>query len=177
MQTLSDVLPEGAIVLGDAGAHMLWLSGYLQLNAGQIYQNPGSFGPMASGVNAAVGVKAANPDRVVVSGCGDGGYLMGGFELITAVHNDLPVIWIVFNNGEFGIVKYFQRILHHDTAFTEVPSLDLVTYAHACGALGYRIQKLEDFAPAFAEAVASKRPALLDVVIDPDVDPPYRRSL
>jgi acetolactate synthase I/II/III large subunit len=177
VQVLSNVLPERAIVLGDAGAHMLWLSAYLQLNGGQVYQNPGSFGPMASGVNAAIGVKAANPDRVVVCGCGDGGYLMGGFELITAVHNNLPVIWIVFNNGEFGIVKYFQRILHHDTAFTEVPSPDLVTYAHACGALGYRIRKLEDFAPAFAEAVASKRAALLDVVIDPGIDPPYRRSL
>jgi acetolactate synthase-1/2/3 large subunit len=177
VQTLSNVLPERAIVLGDAGAHMLWLSAYLQLNAGQIYQNPGSFGPMASGVNAAIGIKAANPDRVVVSGCGDGGYLMGGFELITAVHNNLPVIWIVFNNGEFGIVKYFQRILHHDTAFTDVPSPDLVAYAHACDALGYRIRKLEDFAPAFAEAVASKRAALLDVAIDPDLDPPYRRAL
>jgi acetolactate synthase-1/2/3 large subunit len=177
VQNLSKVLPDRAIVLGDAGAHMLWLSAYLQLNGGQVYQNPGSFGPMASSVNAAMGIKAANPDRVVVCGCGDGGYLMGGFELVTAVHNNLPVIWIVFNNGELGIVKYFQRILHHATAFTEVPTPDLVTYAYACGALGYRIRKLEDFAPAFTEAVASKRPALLDVAINPAIDPPYRRSL
>jgi acetolactate synthase-1/2/3 large subunit len=40
---------------------------------------------MASSVNGALGVKCANPDRVVVSACGDGGYLMGGFELLTAV--------------------------------------------------------------------------------------------
>jgi acetolactate synthase I/II/III large subunit len=177
VQKLSTLLPERAIVLGDAGAHMLWLSAYLQLNAGQFYQNPGSFGPMASSVNAAIGIKAANRDRVVVCGCGDGGYLMGGFELVTAVHNDLPVVWIVFNNGEFGIVKYFQRILHHETAFTEVPSPDLVAYAQACGALGYRVTTVEEFERAFTEAVRSNRPALIDAVIDPAIDPPYRRTL
>jgi acetolactate synthase-1/2/3 large subunit len=63
IKVLSDNLPENSIILGDAGGHMLWLNCYLKLTRGQIYQNPGSFGPMASHVNGAIGVKCAHPDH------------------------------------------------------------------------------------------------------------------
>ncbi|HEC69228.1 MAG TPA: thiamine pyrophosphate-binding protein, partial [Candidatus Omnitrophica bacterium] len=101
VKIISRNLPENAIVMGDAGAHMLWLNCYLHLTKNQRYQNPGSFGPMASHVNGSIGVKCANPDKTVICGCGDGAYLMAGFELLTAVQYDIPVIWVIFNNGEF----------------------------------------------------------------------------
>ena len=106
---ISKVAPENAIIMGDAGSHMLWLSEYLNLTGNQRYQNPGSFGPMASHTNGCIGVKCANPDKVVISGSGDGCYLMAGFELLTAVQNDIPVIWVIFNNGEFNVIKKRRR--------------------------------------------------------------------
>ncbi|MEN8174728.1 MAG: thiamine pyrophosphate-binding protein, partial [Pseudomonadota bacterium] len=87
VREMSRLLPDNAVIMGDAGGHMLWLHCHLQLTRGQVYQNPGSFGPMASMVNGAMGIKCASPERPVVCGCGDGAYLMAGFEFLTAVQN------------------------------------------------------------------------------------------
>src|SRR5229473_839525 len=104
-QSLSKLLPDDSIVLADAGAHLAWLGYYLQLSRGQHYRKPGSFGPMAWAVNGALGTKCAHSDRTVVVGCGDGCYNLSGFELMTAVQYDIPVIWIIFNDGEFKLIK------------------------------------------------------------------------
>ena len=107
-QALSRQLPDNAIVLADAGAHLAWLGYYLELSSGQSFRKPGGFGPMAGNVNGALGVKCAHPDRPVIVGCGDGCYLLSGFELLTAVQYDIPVIWIIFNDNEFKLIKLYQ---------------------------------------------------------------------
>lgn len=173
VQALSRNLPENAIVMGDAGSHMLWLNCYLHLTKNQRYQNPGSFGPMASHVNGAIGVKGANPGKPVICGCGDGAYLMAGFELLTAVQNEIPVIWVIFNNGEFNVIRKFLLNLFGEEAFMQFKNPDYVQYARACGADGYRVDKLEDFDGVFQKALAANRPALIDVAVDPDVYPPF----
>jgi len=173
VQKLSDLLPDNSIILGDAGANMLWLHAYLLLTKGKNFQNPGSFGPMAANVNASMGIKYANPDRPVIVACGDGDYQMAGFELMTAVENNVPVIWIILNNGEFNIIKMFQLRSKNKEVFNHFLNPDFVLYAQACGAKGYRVEKLEDFEPAFRDALVLGRPALIDVVIDPEAYPPF----
>ena len=173
VRILSDNLPEDAIVLGDAGSHMLWLNCYLNLGKNQRYQNPGSFGPMASHTNGAIGVKCAHPDKVVISGSGDGCYLMAGFELLTAVQNNIPVIWVIFNNGEFNVIKKLLINNFGDHAFMQFMNPDYVMYAKACGAEGYRVERLEDFEPALQKAIQSNKPTLIDVVVESEVYPPF----
>jgi acetolactate synthase-1/2/3 large subunit len=172
-RVISDLIPEKSIILGDAGSHMLWLNCYLSLTKNQRYQNPGSFGPMASHVNGAIGVKCANPDRHIICGCGDGAYLMSGFELLTAVENRIPVIWIIFNNGEFNIIKKLLLNSFGEAAFMQFKNPDYVKYAEACGALGFRVVKIEDFEELFKTALSSNRPALIDVAVDGEVYPPF----
>jgi acetolactate synthase-1/2/3 large subunit len=171
---ISKNLPDKSIVLGDAGAHMIWLSAYMELNKGQNYKNPGSFGPMASSVNAAIGVQLANPDRRVVVGCGDGGYLMSGFELMTAMDNKIPIIWIIFNNAEFNIIRLFHLAKFNKEVYNRYLVPDFAKYAQACGANGYRIEKQEDFEGAFKEALASDKPSIIDVIIEPDAVIPFK---
>lgn len=173
VQEISKKLPKDSIILGDAGGHMLWLHAYLKLSEGQNYQNPGSFGPMAANVNASLGVACANPDRPVIVACGDGDYQMAGFELMTAIENDIPVIWIIFNNNEFNIIKMFQLKIRQEEVFNHFLNPDFVKYADACGAKAYRVEKIEDFAPAFEEALTLKKPVIIDVVVDPDIYPPF----
>lgn len=163
---ISRLLPDRAILLGDAGSHMIWLAAHSQLNRGQIYKNPGSFGPMASHVNAAIGVQLAHPDRRVIVGCGDGAYQMSGFELLTAVYESIPIVWVVFNNAEFNIIKTFMMITRQREALNHVPHMDYAMYARSCGANGWRVEKPEDFAPAFEAALASGKPSLIDVAVD-----------
>ncbi len=164
-RSLSSMLPPNAIVLADAGAHLAWLSYYLQLQEGQHYRKPGSFGPMAWAVNGGIGTKLAHPDRPVIVGCGDGGYLLSGFELLTAVEYNIPVIWIIFDDSEFKLIKIFQIEAYHETALVEFTNPDYVKYADACGAKGYRVESVEQFETAFQEALASNKPALIDARI------------
>jgi acetolactate synthase-1/2/3 large subunit len=173
VRLLSDHLPKDAIVMGDAGSHMLWLSAYLKLTGNQRYQNPGSFGPMASHTNGCIGVKCANPDKVVIAGVGDGCYQMAGFELMTAVQYDIPVIWIIFNNNEFNIIKKFLLNMYNDEAFMTFDNPDFIKYAEACGAPAFHVEKLEEFVPALEKAIALNKACLIDVVMDNEVYPPF----
>jgi acetolactate synthase-1/2/3 large subunit len=176
VKCMSRNLPARSFVMSDAGEHMLWLSCYLKLTDGQIFQNPGSFGPMSSHVNGAIGVKCAHPDRTVISACGDGGYLLGGFELMTAVQYDIPIVWVIFNNGEFNSIKFFLNNIFGRAPFVEFQTPDFVAYAKACGATGYRVERLADFEQAFQEAVAMRKPVVIDALVDRDVYAPYRMA-
>lgn len=164
-RSLSKLLPKDSIVLADAGAHLAWLAYYLQLSEGQHYHKPGSFGPMAWAVNGAIGTKCAFPDRTLVVGCGDGGYLLSGFELLTAVQHDIPVIWIIFDDSEFKLIKMFEVTTFGETALVEFTNPDYVAYAKACGAQGFRVQTLDEFESAFRAALASGKPTLIDAHI------------
>jgi acetolactate synthase I/II/III large subunit len=173
-RSLSKLLPKDSIVLADAGAHLAWLAYYLQLSEGQHYHKPGSFGPMAWAVNGAIGTKCAFPDRTVVVGCGDGGYLLSGFELLTAVQHNIPVIWIIFDDSEFKLIKMFEVATFGETALVEFTNPDYVGYANACGAQGFRVQTLDEFEAAFRSALASGKPTLIDAHITRLAIPHYR---
>jgi acetolactate synthase-1/2/3 large subunit len=165
VQALSARLPDNAIVLADAGAHAAWLGYYLRLTGGQQFRKPGSFGPMAGHVNGAIGLKLAHPDRPVIVGCGDGGYLLSGFELMTAVEHNVPVIWIIFNDGEFKLIKIYQLSAYHKSGLVDFQNPDWVAYATACGATGYRVDALADFERALDAALAEGKPAIIDAHI------------
>jgi acetolactate synthase-1/2/3 large subunit len=165
VQALSARLPENAIVLADAGAHAAWLGYYLRLTGAQHFRKPGSFGPMAGHVNGAIGLKVAHPERPVIVGCGDGGYLLSGFELMTAVENRIPVIWIIFNDGEFKLIKLYQELAYHESGLVEFENPDWVAYATACGAKGYRADTLEEFEQALDAALAGNQPTIIDAHI------------
>jgi acetolactate synthase-1/2/3 large subunit len=172
-QSLSKLLPRDCIVLADAGAHLAWLGYFLQLSPGQHYRKPGSFGAMAWAVNGALGTKCADPKRTVVVGCGDGCYNLSGFELMTAVQYDIPVIWIIFNDGEFKLIKVFQLVTFHETGLVEFDNPDYVAFAKACGAQGHRVETLAEFEQAFKAALASGKPTLIDAAITRFAIPHY----
>ncbi len=176
-RAISAAAPENAIIMGDAGSHMLWLSEYMKLTGNQRYQNPGSFGPMASHTNGCIGVKCANPDKVVISGSGDGCYLMAGFELLTAVQNNIPVVWVIFDNGEFNVIKKFLLNMFNEYAYMDFMNPDYVAYAKSCGAEGFRVERAEDLEDTIRKAIALNKPVLIDAVIDGDVFANMNKSM
>ena len=175
-QTMGRMLPPGGVILADAGAHLAWLGYYLELAEGQNFRKCGTFGPMAAHTNAAIGLKAAQPHRTVVVGCGDGCYAMSGFELMTAVENDLPVIWVVFNDAEFKLVKLYQLANYAHSGLVELAAPDFAAYARACGADGYRVDSIADFEDAYAAALVSRRPTVIDATITRWALPHYSSS-
>jgi len=170
VQSLSARLPDNAIVLADAGTHAPWLGYYLRLTGGQHFRKPGSFGPMAGHVNGAIGVKYAHPERPVVVGCGDGCYLLSGFELMTAVEHEVPIVWIIFNDGEFKLIKMYQLSAYGESGLTEFTNPDWAAYAAACGATGHRVDTLGGFEAALDVALGTAarttgKPTIIDAHI------------
>jgi acetolactate synthase I/II/III large subunit len=175
-QTIGTMLPENGVVLADAGAHLAWFGYYLELEEGQNFRKPGTFGPMAGHVNGALGLKVAHPDRTVVVGCGDGCYSLSGFELMTAVENDIPVIWVIFNDNEFKLIKLYQITTYGETGLVEFQNPDFADYARACRADGYHVETLAEFKDAFAAALVSGRPTVIDAKITRWAIPHYSPS-
>ncbi len=165
VQKISQMLPPGGIVLADAGAHAAWAGYYLELKEGQNFRKPGTYGPMGIGVCGAIGAKYAEMHRPVVAAVGDGSYLMSGFELMTAVQYDIPVVWVIFNDREFKLIKLYQLSAFFKTGLVEFDNPDYAAYARACGADGYVANQLDEFEQAFAAALASGRPSLIDARI------------
>jgi hypothetical protein len=97
-------LPADTILFVDIGNVMAWaLHYYTVREPGGFFINMG-FGSMGHGVAAAIGGKLAAPDRPVVALTGDAAFAMNGLEVHTAVENDVPVVWVVLNNGGHGMV-------------------------------------------------------------------------
>src|SRR5262245_51062675 len=175
-QAIGRMLPEDGVLLADAGAHLAWLGYYVELEAGQNFRKTGAFGPMSAHVNGAIGVKLAHPGRAVVVGCGDGCYSMAGFELMTAVQNDIPVIWVIFNDDEYKLVKLYQLATYGESGLVEFQNPDFAAYARACGADGYTVETLEEFEDAFRAALPSGRPTVIDAKITRWALPHYSSS-
>jgi acetolactate synthase-1/2/3 large subunit len=175
-QTIGRMLPNNGVLLADAGAHLAWLGYYVQLADGQNFRKAGSFGPMAGHVNGAVGAKVAHPERTVVVGCGDGCYSLAGFELMTAVEHGIAVIWVIFDDEEFKLIKLYQLAEYRETGLVEFRNPDFAAYARACGADGYRVETIEEFEDAFGAALASGRPTVIDARITRWAVPHYSPS-
>jgi acetolactate synthase-1/2/3 large subunit len=175
-QVIGRMLPPGGILLADAGAHLAWLGYYVELEEGQHFRKAGEYGPMAGHTNGAIGVKVAHPDRTVVVGCGDGCYNMSGFELMTAVEQNIPVIWVIFDDREFKLIKIYQVARYQDTGLVEFENPNYAAYAQACGADGYTADTLEEFETAFEAALASGRPSVIDARITRWAIPHYSPS-
>jgi acetolactate synthase I/II/III large subunit len=172
IEAISRVLPERGVVMADVGVHMAWAAYNLTLRDGQNFRKPPSYGPMAMGTIGALGVKCAEPDRTVIATVGDGCYLMSGFELTTAVQHNIAVIWVIFNDGEYKLIKLSQLSIYKESALISFDNPDYVAFAHACGADGYAVDTQHDFEKALAAALASGRPTLIDAKIS-RVDLPH----
>ncbi|MGV0853044.1 thiamine pyrophosphate-binding protein [Mycolicibacterium phlei] len=175
-QVIGRNLPPDAVLLADAGTHLAWLGYYVELEDGQNFRKCGQFGPMAAHTNGAIGTKLAEPHRTVVVGCGDGCYSMSGFELMTAVQNDIPVIWVIFNDDEYKLVKIYQLAEYQESALVDFQNPDFAAYARACGADGYSVDSPDEFERAFRAAISSGRPTVIDARISRWALPHYSTS-
>ncbi|MDB5571540.1 MAG: thiamine pyrophosphate-binding protein [Hyphomicrobiales bacterium] len=165
-------LPEDCIVTNGAGNYAIWTGRYLRIRKFGGLLAPVS-GSMGYGLPAAVGAKRLHPERMVVSFAGDGCFLMNGQEFATAVQYDLPIVVVVIDNSMYGTVRMHQeREYPGRVSATLLKSPDYAALGRAYGGHGETVERTEDFAPAFERALASNRPAIVHVKIDPDAISP-----
>jgi acetolactate synthase-1/2/3 large subunit len=168
MRELETLLTPDAIVTTDAGNFSGWASRFLNFAEGQRYIGPTN-GAMGYSVPAAVGAKIVFPDRMVVSLVGDGGFMMTGQEIATAFHQGVAPIVLVFNNSMYGTIR-----MHQERAFpwrvcgTALTNPDFGKLIEAFGGHGEVVTETAAFSPAFRRAVASGKPALIELRMNPD---------
>jgi acetolactate synthase-1/2/3 large subunit len=169
MSWLRERLPDDAIVTSDAGNFSGWPNRFLQ------YRRPGrqlgpTSGAMGYGVPAAVAAKLVHPERLVVGFCGDGGFMMTGQELMTALGEGVGPIILLFNNAMYGTIRMHQeRRFPGRVVGTALRNPDFAALAAAYGGFGAVVARTEEFAPAFEAALASGRAAIIELRMDPEM--------
>ena len=168
MRDLEGLLAADAIVTTDAGNFATWAPRFVNFSEGQRYIGPTN-GAMGYAVPAALGAKIAFPERMVVALVGDGGFLMTGQEIATAFHHGVAPIVLVFNNQMYGTIRMHQeRTYPARVSGTALTNPDFTKFIDAFGGHGELVTRTEDFAPAFRRAMASGRPAVIELAVNPE---------
>jgi sulfoacetaldehyde acetyltransferase len=182
LKELAAALPGNAIVTSDIGNICSTANAYVRFNTPRSYLPALGFGNCGFAYPAALGAKVAAPDRPVVAIIGDGAWGMSLHEVMTAVEEDLPVVACVFNNQQWGAEKKNQ-IDFYDDRFVganigrELGGFDFAEIARAMGANGIRVTDPRELRDVYAGAIASGRPSVVEVMVDPEeLAEPFRRD-
>lgn len=178
IDTIKQFIDEDAIIVGDVGAHRIETF-IMPLHAPQTYIATTSYVSMGLAVPGAVAASILFPERQVIGIVGDGGFLMTGLEISTAVqYNAKPVI-IIFNDSSYKVLRIYEHARYHtDTEeLYKLPSTDFSKIAEGLGAKGIEICERRQLYQKLKEAFEwSKSPVVVDVKIDPETIPvPFQR--
>jgi acetolactate synthase-1/2/3 large subunit len=158
--------PSDAITTTDAGSFGQWHQRFLEYDHADSYISP-ALGCMGPGVPSAVAAKLAHPGRLVVAHAGDGGFLMTGQEMATAKQYGADIIVIVYNNEGYNSIRMHQVAQYPGRPCgNDLVNPDFAGLGTAYGALGLKVTRDEEFAPAFKQAMAANRSALIEVSTD-----------
>ncbi|OCJ05657.1 thiamine pyrophosphate-binding protein [Agrobacterium sp. 13-626] len=162
------------IFTNGAGNYATWLHRFHRFRRFNTQAAPAS-GSMGYGLPAAVAAKQLFPEREVICFAGDGCFMMHGQEFATAVQYGLPLIALVINNGMYGTIRMHQeREYPGRVSATALNNPDFAALARAYGGHGETVKATEEFGPAFERARASGKPAIIEIVLDPEAITPSR---
>jgi len=168
VKALSDVTKGDAIITTGVGQHQMWAAQHYQFRNANSWLSSGGAGTMGYEVPSAIGAQVGNPDKLVWSICGDGGFQMTLMELATAVENNLPVKYAILNNNHLGMITQWQDFFYDGDfqAETYTANPDFVKLAEAYGMKGIRVTNQDALEAAIAEANAHDGPVIVDFVIE-----------
>jgi len=181
---LSPRLPDNCIIVADSGSAANWFARDLKVRRGMMASLSGNLATMGPGVPYAIAAKFAFPDRVVIATVGDGAMLMNGINEVVTIANywkewsDPRLIILVLANRDLNQVTWEQRVMAGDPKYEcsqNVPQFEFARYAEMLGLTGIRIDKPEQIAPAWEQALSATRPVILEAITDPEVPtlPPH----
>ena len=169
IDTVNAKMPEDAVIATDVGQHQMWVAQRYRFEKPRTFVSSGGLGTMGFGMGAAIGAYIAS-EKPVVLFTGDGSFGMNLNELATAVSCNVPLIVVIMNNGVLGMVRQWQTLFFnkHYSNTTLCRQTDFVKLAEAFGAMGFRAADTDELAKALDEAIAAKRPAVIDCTISKD---------
>ena len=177
-------LPDDTIWVFDGGNTSVWSQFFHEARMPGALLSTFKFGMLGAGVAQALGAKVAHPDRAVCCVIGDGAMGMHPQEIETAVRHELPVVYVVLCDRQWGMVKLSQQVaasplravarmkLAHkplpedEVMFADLGEIRFDEVARAMGAHGERVSETEGLEPALARCLEAGRPAVVHVDVD-----------
>src|SRR5437660_6442339 len=174
LHAIGETLPRDAVVIDETISSGAGIRSLIRSDDPQSFYGLRG-GGIGWGLPAALGVKLALPDRPVVALVGDGSAMYTNQALWTAARESLAVVYVIFNNTSYRILKQRTKALKgfsaEDDRYVAMdldrPLIDFVGLARSLGVSGTRVEKSSDIGPAVEKALASGGPYLVDVRIDP----------
>lgn len=175
-----DVFPEDAILVIDGGNTSIWAHFFHEVQTPNTIVGTFKMGMLGAGVSQALGAQIAHPDRQIYVIIGDGAMAFHQQEVETAVRNNLPVIYLVVCDKQWGMVKMnqqfainplktliFKSLGPDETINTDLSEIAFDQLGRAMGAYGERVADPQGLREAIARAQASKRCAVIHIDVDP----------
>ncbi len=175
---LAQMLDRDAIVIGDGGDFVSYAGRVVETYEPGCWMDPGPYGCLGAGPGQAIGAKIAHPDRQVVCLLGDGAFGFSGLEFDTMVRHNLPVVGIIGNNGIWALEYHPMRFLYGYQVAAELrPATRYDEVVQALGGHGELVRHPSELQPALERALASGKPAVVNVLTDPEVVYPRKAVL
>jgi acetolactate synthase-1/2/3 large subunit len=167
LQRLQDALPENGILACDVGSHKLLVGQVWRSRCSGSFLMSNGLSAMGYGLSAAIAAGLEYPDRPVLCVTGDGGFLMGLHNLELMVRRRVPIVVAVYTDQILAAIKIAQARRGLPSYGVDFGRPDYAAIAQAFGAVGRRIEQLDEVIPACRDAVDSRVPSVLDISIDP----------
>jgi thiamine pyrophosphate-dependent acetolactate synthase large subunit-like protein len=175
---LAEFLDRDAIVIGDGGDFVSFAGRVWETWEPGTWMDPGPYGCLGAGPGQAIGAKLAHPERQVCLLLGDGAFGFSGMEFDTMVRHKLPIVAVMGNNGIWALEHHPMKFLYGYSLAAELrPETRYDEVVSALGGHGELVRSPDELEPAFERAFASGKPALVNVLTDPEVVYPRRANL
>ena len=175
---LNEVLDRDAIVIGDGGDFVSYAGRVIETYQPGCWMDPGPYGCLGAGPGQAIGAKTAFPDRQVCLLLGDGAFGFSGLEFDTMVRHGLPVVGVMGNNGIWALEYHPMKLVYGYQVAAELqPGLRYDEVVEALGGHGELVREPDELRPALDRAFSSGKPALVNVLTDPEVVYPRKAVL
>ena len=175
---LAEVLDRDAIVIGDGGDFVSYAGKVVSTYEPGTWMDPGPFGCLGAGPGQAIGAKIAHPDRQVCLLLGDGAFGFSGMEFDTMARHGIPVVGVVGNNGIWALEHHPMKFLYGYSVAAELrPETRYDQVAEALGCHAELVREPAELRPALERAFESGKPALVNVLTDPEVVYPRKSNL
>ncbi len=175
---LNQILDRDAIVIGDGGDFVSYAGRLIETYEPGSWMDPGPFGCLGAGPGQAIGAATARPGRQICLLMGDGAFGFSGLEFDTMARHGLPVVGIIGNNGIWALEHHPMKFLYGYSLAAELrPATRYDQIAEALGCHAELVTKPDELRPALERAFAAGRPALVNVLTDPEVVYPRKAVL
>ncbi len=163
--TLAD---DDAVFVVGTGTVTMWANSYLHLNGKQRFLWSWNLATLGWALGAAIGCQLEAPTRQVIVPIGDGGFEMLIGDFATCMKYNLPIVFIVYNNASYGMIRFEQQAEGNPIYGTSFTNPDFAKLATAYGALGLTINTHADIEPVLKQAYAAKRPTIINAFVNPN---------